>query len=144
MGEIRVKVRVTNAGDLFMQRQGKLDKQDVRSEEIEAVVDTGAVMTLLPRDLVERLGLHIFDKSIVTLADEQRVELDMAEALKLTIVGRAMSMDCLVGPPGCEPLIGQVVMEQLDLIPDPRLRTLTPRPESPDRPNLKMKSHALA
>lgn len=49
-----------------------------------------------------------------------------------------------VGPPGCEPLLGQIVMESLDLIADPARRTLTPRPESPIEPTLKLKSAALA
>jgi hypothetical protein len=57
----------------------------------------------------------------------------------VTIGDRKMKSDCLVGPPGSEPLVGQLVMESLDLIPDPVKRTLTPRPESPYRPTLKMK-----
>ena len=50
-----------------------------------------------------------------------------------------MSIDCVVGPPLGEPLIGQVILESLDLIADCRNQTLAPRPESPDYPLLKMK-----
>ena len=35
--------------------------------------------------------------------------------------------DCVVGPPLSEPLIGQIVLEALDLIADCTNRTLTPR-----------------
>ena len=49
---------------------------------------------------------------------------------------------CLVGPPGCEPLLGQVVLEELDLIVDPLQQQLTPRPESPYLPTLKLKALA--
>jgi len=38
-----------------------------------------------------------------------------------------------------EPLIGQVVLEALDLIADCGNRTLSPRSESPDYPLLKLK-----
>jgi len=38
----------------------------------------------------------------------------------------------------------KVRMEELDLVPDPLLKTLTPRPESPFLPTLKMKSLARA
>ena len=48
-----------------------------------------------------------------------------------------MSTDCVVGPPVSEPLVGQTVMEALDLVADCTKRTLTPRPESPDCPLLK-------
>ena len=50
-----------------------------------------------------------------------------------------MVTDCVVGPPLCEPLIGQLVLEELDLLVDCTRRTLIPRPESPNRPLLKLK-----
>ena len=46
-------------------------------------------------------------------------------------------MDCVVGPPLSEALVGQVVLETLDLIADCTNRTLTPR--YPDYPLLKLK-----
>lgn len=139
MGEIKVRIKLENNGDLFLREVGKLGKQKIRAEEVDAMVDTGAVMMLLPQDLVERIGLGKLGKAIVTLANEQKVEMDRAGTILLTVAGRKMPTDCLVGPPGCEPLIGQLVMESLDLIPDPLKRTLTPRPESPYLPSLKLK-----
>jgi predicted aspartyl protease len=139
MGEIRVKVKLQNSMDWQQCHEGRLPKSRVRSAVIDGVADTGAVEILLPQDLVDRLGLPIIGKVIVRLANDQKIELDKAGNLALTIAGRMMTLDCLVGPPGCEPLIGQLVMEGLDLIADPRKRTLTPRPESPYLPTLKMK-----
>ena len=52
---------------------------------------------------------------------------------------RGMNADCIVGPPLSEPLIGQIVREALGLVADCRSHMLGPRPESPDRPLLKMK-----
>lgn len=144
MGEIRAKVRLENNDDRALFKAGRISEKEVRAVEIDAVVDTGAVMSLLPQDLVEVLGLETFDRRIVVLADEQKIELDRAGTLSLTVAGREMKTDCLVGPPGCEPLIGQLVMEALDLIPDPAKRTLTPRPESPFLPTLKLKACAVA
>ncbi len=145
MGEIRAKARLENERDAFLCEEGRLPRKKVRSCELEAVVDTGAALILLPQDLVEKLGLRKIDKTVVCLANEQKVELDLAGPLSVTIAGRRMTTDCLVGPPGCEPLIGQIVLERLDLIPDPLKQTLTPRPESPFLPTLKLKelAHAL-
>lgn len=139
MGEIVATVRLKNQGDRTLYEARKLRKQKIRTAEVNAIVDTGAVMTLLPRELVEKLGLRAFDTLTVSLADDRKITLEKAGPLYLTICGRPMVTACLVGPLGCEPLIGQIVMEELDLIPDPRLRTLTPRPESPFRPTLKLK-----
>jgi len=139
MGEIRVNVLLENERDVCLHEEGSLVQAEIRHVRTDAVVDTGAVMILLAQDVVERLGLRKMQKAIVTLADERKIELDRAGGLLLTIGERQMTTDCLVGPPGCEPLIGQIVLESLDLIPDPLKRTLTPRPESPFLPTLKMK-----
>ena len=57
MGEVRVRVRLTNAVDEALARRGALRPDEVRSYEAEALVDTGAVRTVLPTQVAERLGL---------------------------------------------------------------------------------------
>ena len=64
----------------------------------------------------------------------------MAGGLTVRIGDRAMTTDCIVGPPMSEPLVGQIVLEAFDLIADCATQTLHPRPESPDRPLLKVLS----
>jgi len=139
MGEIRAIVHLENKDDRTLYKKGFIKKEQVRQIEIDALVDTGAVMILLPQDIVEQLGLEVFDKKIVTLANEERIELSMAGDMLLTICGRKMITDCLVGPPLCEPLIGQLVLERLDLVLNPLKRTITVNPESPYLTHLKLK-----
>lgn len=139
MGEVRAKIVLKNLRDVILQKEPNFKKTKIRTIVLDGLVDTGAVKLLLPQDAVEALGLVYMGKRIVVLANEQKYEMEMAGTILLTVCDRTMSIDCLVGPPGCEPLIGQIVMEDLDLIPDPVKRTLTPRPESPFLPTLKMK-----
>jgi len=139
MGEVRVKVKLENVDDLRDLKRGRIPKKKVRGQTVDALVDTGAVMILLPEDLVGKLGLDIADKAVVALANEEKIELDVAGPVALTIGERKWTTDCLVGPPTCEPIIGQLVLERLDLIIDPLKRTITPRPESPYLPSLKLK-----
>jgi predicted aspartyl protease len=144
MGEVRARVRLENLGDRALYKAGHLAESDIRIQEIDAVVDTGSVVTLLSQDLVEALGLAGSGKIVLSLADDRRVEFEQAIGLSLTIAGREMGTDCVIGPPGCEPLIGQIVLERLDLIVDAAKKTLTVRPESPYLPTLKMKTLAAA
>ena len=139
MGEIRVDVTLENDRDVFAYHEGKITKEQVRTVTLNALVDTGAVMVLLPQEVVEVLGLEKIDKTIVTLANEEKIELEVAGTLSLSIGNRKMKTDCLIGPPQCEPLIGQLVLERLDLILDPLKKSIHPRPESPYLPSLKMK-----
>jgi len=139
MGEVRATLILENQGDRVLAEAGHLESAQVRRVELDALVDAGAVMTLLPQDVVEALGLPLDGKIIVTLANEEKIELTRARLLSLTLADRQMDTDCLVGPPQCEPLLGQLVLERLDLIVDPVRRVVSPRPESPFLPSLKLK-----
>ena len=95
-------------------------------------------MSMLPQNVVERLGVGIRGTAVVSYADERIEERPIAGPLTMRIGRRSMSTDCVVGPPLSQPLIGQIVMEAMDLIADCTNRTLTPRPESPDYPLLNL------
>lgn len=139
MGEIRSKVLLRNFASVIAAERGYIKEGDIQSARLDMVVDTGAVMILLPQDVVEKLNLKISGKVVVTYADERKEERSVAMGLEVTIDNRSMVTDCIIGPPLCEPLLGQLVLEELDLIPDCQRQTLSPRPESPIYPSLKLK-----
>ena len=140
MGEIRAKVTLENEGDREHFLRGGCDESDIRHirhTSVEGVVDTGAVTLMLPQNVVERLGLGNKKTAFVSYADDRRDERPRAGPVSVRIGNRTMVTDCIVGPPLSEPLIGQVVLETLDLIADRWNRTVTPR--YPDYPLLKLK-----
>jgi len=77
--------------------------------------------------------------AVVTLANEQSEEMDVAGPVTMTIGDRKMFGSCLVGPVKSEPLVGQLLLESLDLIVDCARNTLRSRPESPAYPSYKLK-----
>ena len=139
MGEIVTRVELENATDRGYVRDGLREEASVRRTSVDGIVDTGAVLSMLPQNVVERLGLPIHGKVVVSYADERKEERDVAGPVGIRVGNRAMNTDCVVGPPLSEPLIGQIVLEGLDLVADCTNRTVGPRPESPDYPLLKMK-----
>jgi len=139
MGEIKVQTELENFVDRSRYVEKQIQENEIRKYHMEALVDTGAVMLVLPQDVVEKLGLRILRTVVVTYADERKEERPVAGTVTIKIGDRFMNTDCIVGPPVSEALIGQVVLEELDLIPDCQKRTLSPRPESPIYPSLKMK-----
>ena len=138
MGEIHADVVLENADDRAYFRRGDLSEADIRRSTVDGIVDTGAVTLVLPQNVVERLGLEMQGTAFVTYADERREERPLAGPVGVQIGNRSMTMECIVGPPLSEVLIGQVVLERLDLIADCTNRTLTPRYE--DYPLLKLKA----
>ncbi|MFQ6112539.1 MAG: clan AA aspartic protease [bacterium] len=139
MGEVKQKIELENYVDRFLADEGKLENGKVRNVTIDALVDTGATMLVVPQDVVERLGLKASRKVIVTYADARKAERDVAGGLIIKIGERHSNVECVVGPPNSEVLIGQVVLEVLDLVVDPKDQKLTPRPESPFLPLLNLK-----
>jgi len=139
MGEVKVNVQLRNYGSVWAAKKGLIKEEHIQSSLLEMLVDTGAVMILLPQDEVEKLGLEPAEKVIVNYADERKEERWVAKGLEVTIGNRSMVTDCVIGPPLCEPLLGQLVLEELDLIVDSLRKTLTPRPESPNFPLSKLK-----
>lgn len=139
MGDVYVEIELENYADRLLAARGHLESGAVREARVRALTDTGAVMMVLPEDLVDALGLERWDKVMVTYADERREQRDTAGPLLVRVARRRMVTECVVGPPGSEPLLGQIVLERLDLLVDPREGRLVPRPESPYVPSLKLK-----
>jgi predicted aspartyl protease len=116
MGEVKVKVDLENYDDRAIASRGLLAEDRVRSQRVDVVVDSGAVMLVLPQDLVEALGLRTLRKAIVTYADERKEERDVAGVVSVRVAGRIVETNCVVGPPGSEPLLGQIVLKEADLL----------------------------
>ena len=142
MGEIVASMKLENTADRSIASQGLRDESTIRRTTVEGVVDTGAVMLVLPENVVSRLGLDTQREVIVTYADERKETRPVAGPVTIHIGNRFMIAECVVGPPLSEPLIGQIVLEALDLVADCANRTVAPRPESPDSPLLKLKQVA--
>ncbi|MBM3832294.1 MAG: clan AA aspartic protease [Verrucomicrobia bacterium] len=130
MGEVRVKVRLTNAADESMQRRGLIRLDQVRSLEVEAMVDTGAVRCVLPDKVRQQLGLSTAYHRHAKYADGRSEEVDVTEPVRIDLEGRLTYEDCLVL--GDEVLIGQTALESTDLFVDCVNGRLVPNPAHPN------------
>ncbi|MGI8734221.1 MAG: clan AA aspartic protease [Pyrinomonadaceae bacterium] len=142
VGEVRVKVKLTNAGDEVMVRRGLLTADKIRSCEADAMVDTGAVRSVLPIHVVQRLGLATVGKTRATYANDLTEDVDITEMVGIDLVGRRTTEETLVL--GSEVLIGQTVLESLDLLVDCVTHRVIPNPAHPDQPVIKVKEIWMA
>ena len=136
MGKVMTKVKLTNQQDEMLARHGLLSPDQVRTVEVEALVDTGATTLVLPAEICRRLGLREVGRRRVRYADGRRREIPWVTDLFIEILGRGMGCDALVETEGTVPLIGQIPLEGLDLVVNPKTGDLMPDPESPDEPLL--------
>jgi clan AA aspartic protease len=137
MGEVRVKVKLTNAFDEALSRLKKLPAAKVRTVIAEAMVDTGAVRTVIPAGILKKLGVKTRTTRVVEYADGRTESVPVSEAVIIEVEGRDTTEEVLVL--GNEVLIGQTVLETTDLFVDCAGRRLIPNPEHPDQAVIKVK-----
>ena len=137
MGEVWVKVKIINAGDEALVRRGKLSKDEVRTYETDALVDTGAVPSFLPIEIVQKLGLDLIRQERATYANNSSENVDVTEPVSFEILGRRVTEEALVL--GDEVLIGQIALERTDLLVDCVNQRVIRNPAHPDQAVIKVK-----
>lgn len=137
MGEVRIKVKLTNALDDALFRRGQLAKDEMRVYEADALVDTGAVRSVIPTHVVEKLDVGIRGNRVAEYADGRKESVGLTEPVLFDLMGRDTMEEALVL--GDEVLIGQTVLEKLDLLVDCANQRVIPNPAHPDQPVTKVK-----
>jgi clan AA aspartic protease len=128
------RIKITNNTDRDNAAKHLITEAEVRSVDIEALVDTGATHLALPGGVIDRLGVPVAGARRARDARGVVVEIPWVGGLRIEILGREMTCDALVLPDGASPLIGQIPLEGLDLVVDPRSREVRVNPLSPDMP----------
>ena len=89
-------------------------------------------MLVLPEEIATALGLRRAGTKTVVYADERRERRPVAGPVRIGIADLTTELQCIVGRRGTEVLVGQMVLEALDLVADCTNRTVAPRhPEGP-------------
>jgi len=132
MGAVRVEVKLTNAIDKALVDRGSLAPRHLRDCVMQGLVDTGALTLVVPPNIVQQLGVRIQRQQIARYANGYEEAVGVTEPIIIELLGRQTTLEALVV--GDEVLIGQVVLELLDLLPDCKNQRLIPNPANPDYP----------
>lgn len=141
MGEVRVKVKLTNSFDKALAKRGKIKQEEIRIYEADALIDTGAVSSVIPINVMEQLGVESDGKRIAEYADGRKEIVELTEPITFEIMGRKSTEGAMVL--GDEVIIGQTILEVLDLWVDCNQRRLVPNPANPDQPVVKIKRRKI-
>ena len=115
MGYIRVKALVANP----------LDRS--KREEIEVLVDTGAIFTMLPSSLLQSLGITSQGVRKFKVANGNQESFPIGEAyIKLPENELGATSIVIFGPENSTPLLGVTTLENLGLQVDPTAGKLKP------------------
>jgi len=129
MGKVLVTAKIENLYDVEQRERGLLPPDQVRTVEVaDALVDTGASGLLLPRRLIDQLGLRPYKmRPARTIGGP--TTLTIYSAVRLTIQGRDCLSDVVEISNDLPALIGQIPLESLDWVVDPKGQRLIGNPE---------------
>ena len=127
MGRFSVGIELANNRDLLKAEDGELPQEKVRRVRIRGVVDTGASRLVIPKTVVEQLGLKVTGKVGVRYADGRRAVRSVVDNVHVSLLGRSSVFKATVEPKRDSALIGAIVLEDLDFLVDPQHERLLPR-----------------
>ena len=130
MGEVKTTIKISNAMDVEMARQGLIPREQIRSVTVAAVVDTGAVRSCLPVDLQEKLGLATIRHINAQMANGHTESVELTQAAYIDILDRVATESFLVL--GSEVLLGQTALESTDLLVDCNRQCVITNPDHPN------------
>ncbi len=127
MGKVVVKIKLTNYVEEQLKKI-KLLKGKPRSVEAEALVDTGATRLYLQSRVIRALGLRK-EGEVVSRTTNGRRKRAIYQAARLDLMGRHGNFDVVEVDDDVPNLLGQVPLEVLDFVVDPKGQKLIPNPE---------------
>ena len=130
MGRTTEKVLIKNFGDIVLFQKGYIQESEIRSIEIDAIVDTGASYLCLPPKVIKELGL-LFGHSTPVKTGNGKLELKIYNGAEITIKDRTIQMQVMENRDDNVPaLIGYLVLETMDWVVNPKTQEIMGNPEN--------------
>ena len=134
MRNIKHKITLTNNIDLLEVDKGYRKDINIRQLETKGIIDTGCVILMIPEKIYKQLGIPIRKNKHAKIRGanggmQQRL---IGEDLRVSLMGRDGNFSCIIGSDNIPVLIGQNVLEELDIIIDSNTEEL--RFRDPDAP----------
>jgi predicted aspartyl protease len=128
MGRILTDATIENLADLWLVERGLMSPDQARRIQVsDALVDTGATLLALPKRMIVQLGLtRRHSRRVISTTGAG--EVDVYGTARLTIQGRDCPTDVMELPDDVPVLIGQIPLEYLDFVIDPRQQRLIGNP----------------
>lgn len=113
MGITEVAVEISNPRD------------QVRWQKLDLIADTGAIFSVMPRIILDHLGITSYAEETCHLADVGEIRRKLGDVF-IRIDGKARTVPTIFGEPTDTPLLGVTALEILGYAFDPRTRKLEP------------------
>lgn len=139
MGLIYAEITLINGEDLVLAKRHIIGEEEIKQMNVNMLVDTGAYNLCINEDIQHQLKFPIVEKRAAQTADGRMVELDVVDNVQVRFKNRATTCRAMVLPSGCEPLLGAIPLEDMDVLIHPLKQELIVNPDHPYMAQMKLK-----
>ena len=136
---IYADIELINGDDLVLARKNIIGAEEIKRMHVNMLVDTGSVYMCINETVKEQLQLSVLEKRKAQLADGTVVEFDIVGPIEVRFKNRRCMVDAMVMPGDNELLLGDIPLEDMDVLIDPVRRELIVNPEHPYMAQMKLK-----
>jgi clan AA aspartic protease len=139
MSPVYADIELINSTDLEMAKRHMIGEEEVKRIHLNILVDTGSYLLAINESIQAQLQFSVLDKKKAQLADGRILECDEVGPIELRFKNRSTTCRAMVLPGDCEPLLGAIPLEGMDVLIDPLRQQLIVNPEHPYFAVMKMK-----
>jgi clan AA aspartic protease len=139
MGLVYADIELINGEDITLARRHIIGEEEIKRMNISMLVDSGAYNLCINETIQEQLQFPVVDKRSAETADGRIVECLMMGNVEVRFKNRATTCRAMVLPGNCEPLLGAIPIEDMDVIIHPQRQELLVNPDHPYMAQMKLK-----
>ena len=139
MGLIYADITLINGEDITLAKRNIIGEDEIKQMQVSMLVDSGALMLCINENIQEQLQFRVVEKRKAESADGRIVECDVVTGVEVRFRNRATTCRAMVLPGNCEPLLGAIPLEDMDVLIHPQRQELIVNPDHPYFAQMKLK-----
>lgn len=139
MGLVYADVELINGDDLVLARRHIIGEEEIKRMHVNMLVDKGAYNLCINESIQEQLQFTIVEQRKAETADGRIIECDIVDNVQVRFKNRATTCRAMVLPGSCEPLLGAIPLEDMDVLIHPQTQQLMVNPDHPYFAQMKLK-----
>jgi clan AA aspartic protease len=131
MGKIFAEIQLINSRDVMKADENMISKSNIRSMTLNILVDTGAYNLAVNERIANQLGLVKLKEQSFIIADRTEQIFDIVGPVDIVFENRETTTRAVLLPGNAEPLLGQIPLEDMDIVLLPKEEKMIVNPLSP-------------
>jgi clan AA aspartic protease len=139
MGLVYADITLINGEDITLARRYIIGEEEIRQMTVKMLVDTGSYNLCINEEIQAQLQFPVVETRKAVTADGRILECEVVDNVQVRFKNRATTCRAMVLPGDCEPLLGAIPLEDMDVLIHPQRQELIVNPDHPYFAQMKLK-----